>query len=155
MDMSSSSGVKRRIGLVYNYSSSRAELLRGGDSVSDSPTISSYPEEYVYKRTVPAMLLRDLLAGEVSNYIRIGISGGRCALCPFREPPRPFRVRLHVRKYHIHCIGRCASGGNKRNYAPICTITIWWRATRFLPLCQIYSRRVAIWSLISQNHKLD
>ena len=114
MDISTSSGVKRRIGLVYNDSSSMAGLLCGGDSVSDSSTISSCPEEYVYKRTVPAMLLRDLLAEEVSNYIRSGISSGRCALCPFREFSRPCRVRLHVQKYHIPCSDWCASGKKQK-----------------------------------------
>ena len=110
MKMDSSSGAKRRIALVYNDSSSKAGAMCSGNSVSGSPDVSSCSDEFVFKQDVPAMLLRDLLAKEVSIYIRSGISSGRCALCPFREFSRPCRVRLHVQKYHSSYNNWCASG---------------------------------------------
>ena len=110
MKMDSSSGVKRRIALVYNDSSSKAGAICSGNSVSGSSDVSARSDEYVCKQDVPAVVLRGLLAKEVSIYIRSGISSGRCALCPFREFSRPCRVRLHVQKYHIPCSNWCASG---------------------------------------------
>ena len=112
MDKAASSGKKSRTWRVLIGTSLQSVYLSSEESVSDTSVDASSVEEYVDKHIAPSQEFLEILASAVSNYMGGCISSCRCALCPFREFPRPCRVRLHVENTIADAINGARLGGN-------------------------------------------
>ena len=61
----------------------------------------------------PLEAVNQHLTISVREYARKTKSDSHCAMCPFRRPPKPWRLREHMHRYRTVTTNWCSSGGKK------------------------------------------